>query len=423
MARSSDTADHLDLAQAMASAVGVSGITTYLKTVVEEDPGLQQVWVLGEVSSANSHAVGLFFTLKDPEQERDTLNCVVWNRQQGSLSARPQVGQQVVVRGSARLYAQRSTYQLQVNQVLPLGEGLQALRYRQLKQRLWAEGLFDPAGKLPLPSCAHTIAVVTSPQAAAWGDIQRTLRQHHPGLRVLFSPATVQGPTAAASIAAAVARVVQDGRAEVLILARGGGASEDLECFNDEQVVRAVATCPLPVVTGIGHQRDESLADLAADLCAATPTAAATAVVPSLATLQDEHQGRRMQLYQALECRKGEQRQTLDALRQRLKRQRLDQVVAQHQTRLSQYQHQLRRDGQIPLQRAADRCAALGEQLAQLAPQGVLRRGYAWVKTAQGTVVTQASQVAPGQPLTIQLGDGQVTVVVQRVAPATGAAD
>lgn len=421
MVYSSDAAEYPELAQAMAAAVGVSGITTYLKAVVEEDPGLQQIWVLGEVSSANSHAVGLFFTLKDPDQERDTLNCVVWSRQQRQLATHPQVGQQVLVRGSTRLYAQRSTYQLQVNQVLPLGAGLQALRYRQLKQRLWAEGLFDPAGKLPLPAYTHTIAVVTSPQAAAWGDIQRTLRQHHPGLRVLFSPATVQGATAPASIAAAVTRVVQDGRANVLILARGGGSSEDLECFNDERVVRAVATCPLPVVTGIGHQRDESLADLAADLCAATPTAAATAAVPSLATLWDSHQGQQTQLRQAMECRGTEQQQTLNALRQRLKRQRLDQVVTQHQVQLSQYQRQLRRDSQIPLQRAADRCTALGAQLAQLNPQQVLKRGYAWVKTAQGAMVTQATQVAPGQPLTIQLGTGQITVVVQAVPPDAGA--
>ena len=175
-----------------------------------------------------------------------------------------------------------------MQQVLPLGEGLQALRLQRLKQRLSAEGLFDLERKQALPTHPQTIAVVTSATAAAWGDIQKTLLSRYPGVLVLLSPATFQGETAPNSIERAIERVIIDGRAEVLILARGGGATEDLSCFNSEIVVRAIAECPIPIVIGIGHERDESLADLAADIRATTPTAAAMIVVPDLEDLVDD---------------------------------------------------------------------------------------------------------------------------------------
>ena len=194
----------------------------------------------------------------------------------------PAVGEQIIVLGSIRLYPARGEYQLSVWQAIPAGVGLQALRFQQLKNRLTAEGLFDDERKQPLPTHPQTIAVVTSPTAAAWGDIQKTLKSRYPGLQVLFSPATVQGEQAPNSIAKAIQRVEKDGRAEVLILGRGGGAVEELACFNDERVVRAIAECSIPIITGIGHQRDESLADLAADASVHTPTAAAEIVVPSL---------------------------------------------------------------------------------------------------------------------------------------------
>ncbi|PSN12415.1 exodeoxyribonuclease VII large subunit, partial [filamentous cyanobacterium CCT1] len=283
---------HFDLTSATApAALSVGGLVDYIKAVLEDDPTLRQMWVVGEVSSANNHAKGLFFTLTDPDTGA-AINAVAWRSQQARLTTIPTVGEQVIALGTVKVYPQRSSYQLTVWQVLPSGDGLKALRYRQLRQRLAAEGLFDAEYKRSLPTLPQTIAVVSSPQAAAWGDIQRSLRHHHPGLRVLFSPATVQGDSAPVSIVAAIDRVAADGRAEVLILARGGGASEDLECFDDERVVRAVANCPIPVVTGIGHQRDESLADLAADVCAHTPTAAAIAAVPALADLIDAHHQR-----------------------------------------------------------------------------------------------------------------------------------
>ncbi|MGB8700178.1 MAG: exodeoxyribonuclease VII large subunit, partial [Thermosynechococcaceae cyanobacterium] len=253
------------------SVFSISELTGYLQSLLEQNEQLIQIWVTGEVSSAHRHRSGLFFTLQDPDAEA-TLQCVIWNAYLDKLAIIPEAGEQAIVLGRMRLYPQRGQYQLAVWQVLPAGEGLRSLRYQQLRHRLESEGLFAPERKRPLPSHPLAIGVVTSPQAAAWGDIQRTLKSRYPGLLVLFSPSMVQGDQAPESIVAAIERIEADGRAEVLILARGGGASEDLACFNDERVVRAIAQCQIPVISGIGHQRDETLADLASDHFAHTPT-------------------------------------------------------------------------------------------------------------------------------------------------------
>jgi exodeoxyribonuclease VII large subunit len=403
----------LNLAQTPA-ALSVGGLVDYLKAVLEDDPTLRQVWVVGEVSSANPHAKGLFFTLTDPDTGA-AINCVAWKSSQLRLTAQPTVGDQVIVLGSVKVYPQRSSYQLTVVQVLPSGDGLKALRYRQLRQRLTAEGLFDPEYKRPLPPLPQTIAVVSSPQAAAWGDIQRSLRQHHPGLHILFSPATVQGDTAPDSIVAAIDRVVADGRAELLILARGGGASEDLECFDDERVVRAVAHCPVPVVTGIGHQRDESLADLAADLCAHTPTAAAIAAVPALDALLEAHQQRLTMVTALVADHLLEAQSNRQQMGQRLLRVRLDQRLEQQRLHLHQLKRRLVQGIQVELRQAGDRIQSLHSHLLTLDPDTVVQRGYALVRDEANQLVTRAEAVQIGQTLQVQLAQGQLTVRVTEV--------
>lgn len=394
--------------------ISVSGLVDYIKATLEEDSNLRQVWVVGEVSSANNHAKGLFFTLTDLE-DNNSLNCVAWRSQQARLSHIPTIGEQITVLGTVRVYPQRSSYQLMVWQVFPTGDGFKALRRRQLKQRLEAEGLFDLEYKRPLPGFPTTIAVVSSPQAAAWGDIQRSLGQHHPGLRVLFSPATVQGETAPASIVAAIQRVADDGRAEVLILARGGGATEDLDCFDDERVVRAVATCPVPVVTGIGHQRDESLADLAADACAHTPTAAAITAVPALVDLLDAHYARKTALVDWVTQYFEAAQADTQSLLQRLQRVRLDQLLSQQRTYIQQLKRRLSRNVTIELNQAIERHRTLRDHLMTLDPEAVIRRGYALVRKESGEVVTDAAMVKPGQELQVQLAQGELTVKVKDV--------
>jgi exodeoxyribonuclease VII large subunit len=402
------------------TVLSVSGLTSYLQTLLEQDDQLVQLWLTGEVSSANHHRSGLFFTLQDPDADA-TLQCVIWKSHLEKLAIVPESGEQVIVLGRIRLYPQRGQYQLVVWQVLPAGEGLRALRYQQLRDRLTAEGVFDPEHKRPIPAHPQVVGVVTSPQAAAWGDIQRTLRSRYPGLRVLFSPSLVQGDQAAESIVKAIARLEADGSAEVIILGRGGGASEDLACFNDERVVRAIATCPIPIISGIGHQRDETLADLAADYCAHTPTAAAALAVPDLRELQGLHCDRQMRLRHALDASASASQAVLNRLKLRLQRLQPDRMLKQELNGIASLRHQLLQAAGYRLSAQQQRTQFLQQKLATLDPRAVLRRGYAIARTLEGdnaetgNIVRNAATLSLGQHLQLQLAEGAVQVTVTHI--------
>jgi exodeoxyribonuclease VII large subunit len=386
------------------TALSVAGLTDYIKLLLEQDKQLRQVWVTGEVSSTNNHRSGLFFTLQDPDTAA-SIKCVAWSSQLAKLLQMPVKGEQLVILGSIRLYPQRGEYSLQVWQALPAGLGLQALRYQQLKNRLQAEGLFDEERKRSLPIHPQTIAVVTSPTAAAWGDIQKTLKQRYPGLHVLFSSATVQGELAPDSIVVAIERVERDGRAEVLILSRGGGAVEELACFNDERVVRAVANCTIPVITGIGHQRDESLVDLVADRAVHTPTAAAELVVPSLGELYTEHRERVMALKNTVGVTLARAENQLQGMGNRLLKLRLDRQLLTEQEKLQATTGRL--------QQARQRVDFLRSKLVSLDPKAVLQRGYAVVRNEAGVIVRDAGELKVGEELLVQLGEGEVRVIIK----------
>ncbi|MGQ9870246.1 exodeoxyribonuclease VII large subunit [Leptodesmis sp.] len=396
------------------TALSVAGLTAYIQVLLEQDGQLQQIWVTGEVSSATRYRSGLFFTLQDPD-EKAAINCVVWNHQIDRLATLPTQGEQLIILGRIHVHPQRGQYQLIVWQVLPGGEGLRALRYRQLRHRLEAEGLFDPQRKRPLPTHPWVVAVVTSPQAAAWGDIQRTLRRRYPGLHVLFSPALVQGDQAPNAIVRAIARVIRDGRADVLILSRGGGAIEDMACFNDERVVRAIVECPIPVIAGIGHQRDESLADLAADFCAHTPTAAAEQAVPQLADLYAEHRERMLALNDAMQYRLEVAHDRLQRLRIRLQQLQLDRKPHQETQLLGWMQRRLIQHSTQQLQQAKQHCQLLQQKLATLDPKAVLKRGYAVVRQSNGAIARSTETLSLGEELQVQLGQGQVKVTVTEI--------
>jgi exodeoxyribonuclease VII large subunit len=394
------------------TALSVTGLTAYIQALLEQDQQLQQVWVTGEVSSATRYRSGLFFTLQDPDAQA-AINCVVWNSQLNRLAVLPEPGEQLIILGRVQIYPQKGSYQLIVWQALPAGEGLRALRYRQLRKRLESEGLFDLARKRSLPPYPQTIAVVTSPQAAAWGDIKRTLKRRYPGLRVLFSPALVQGEQAPLSIVQAINRVERDGRAEVLILSRGGGATEDMACFNDERVVRAVAECSIPIVAGIGHQRDESLADLVADVYAHTPTAAAEQTVPLLADVYAEHQERIAVLNRTVTATLDQSYAELERLRSRLQRLHLDRQIRQETQSIAWVHQRLVQSTHQRLQQSIQHCHLLRQKLVALDPKSVLQRGYAVVCQEQtGSTVRSTADVTVGQVLTIQLASGRLTVTV-----------
>jgi len=403
------------LDQAIADELmSVGGLTAYIQSLLEDDRHLRQVWVTGEVSSVNNHKVGLFFTLKDPDNG-DQINCVVWRSQILKLTVMPTAGDQVILLGTMKIYAPRGEYRLQGWQILPAGEGLRAIRDRQLKDRLTAEGLFDSANKRPLPIHPQTIAVVTSPLAAAWGDIQKTLGQRYPGLQVLLSPATVQGESAPRSILEAIDRVARNGRAEVIILARGGGAVEDLACFNDELVVRAIATSPIPVVTGIGHERDQTLADLAADYVAHTPTAAAEMVIPRLADLINAHQDLTNLLKAAVHQRLAQETKHLQHLHQRLDPSRLGREITREQQVINYQQQRLISTTKQRLQLATQHLYLLEQKLQALDPHAILQRGYAVVRSSRGKILRTGDQITVGQSLDIQLSQRTIKAKITEI--------
>ncbi|NJM94988.1 MAG: exodeoxyribonuclease VII large subunit [Acaryochloridaceae cyanobacterium CSU_5_19] len=391
--------------------LSVKGLTDYIQALLEEDDQLVQVWVEGEVSSASVQRSGIFFTLQDP-RDHASIQCVTWHSYSDKLVVQPQPGEQVLVLGRIRLYPQRGQYQLMVWQVLPAGEGLRSLQYRQLRDRLTLEGLFDPFRKRALPRYPQTIGVVTSHQGAAWGDIQRTLKARHPGLRVLLSPTRVQGVQAPEAIVTAIERLIADGRAEVLILSRGGGATEDLACFNDERVVRVIADCPIPVVSGIGHQRDETLADLGADLAAHTPTAAAELAVPRLADWQAYHRACIAHLYVTVNRQLDLAHTALLHQKSRLRRLQLDRRLDREvQVRSRLLQH-LSQTVKQQLDHAHQQQQLLQQHLASLDPTAVLRRGYALVQTSEGQTLRTTQALETDQELTIQLAQGSFTARV-----------
>jgi exodeoxyribonuclease VII large subunit len=394
--------------------ISIDCLTSYIERALLQTPELRQVWVCGEVSSATHHPSGIYFNLKD-KVGKASLPAVIWKSQIPELETKPQIGMEVLAFGKIAVYAPHGKYQFQVQQVLPMGEGLQALKLQKLRQRLSAEGLFDRERKQPLPTQPQTIAVITSLTAAAWGDIRRTLLSLYPGVLVLFSPATVQGESAPQSISRAIDRVVIDGRAEVVILARGGGAIEDLSCFNSEIVVRAISECSIPVVTGIGHERDESLADLVADVTAATPTAAAIMVVPALEDLAAEHAARVERLRGAMQRVLIERQSQLDRLRIGCERIKPDRQLELERERIVRLCQRLKLAIVGRLQTARQEQLRLTERLNALDPRLVLQRGYALVRDNNEAIVRDGDNLAIGSDLSLQFGNGRAKVRVVEI--------
>ncbi len=370
------------------SPLSVAGITSYIKQLLEEDYKLQQISVIGEVSSKNLHSSGLYFKLSESDNSA-SIPCVIWRNTRKNIQHQPQEGEQIIVKGNIDIYAPKGEYKLIVYTVSLAGKGIQNLRYQQLRYRLETEGLFDKKNKRSLPKFPQRIAVVTSDTAAAWGDIQRTIKQRYPLVKILLSPTLVQGEFAPPSIIEAIKKVEDDGTAEVIILARGGGAVEDLSCFDDERVVRVLTDCSIPIITGIGHQRDETLADLVADYSAHTPTAAAEKVVPDQNQLYIEHHQRIERIVDALKTRFHQENTKINSLKTRLK----------NIPRTS-----------ITLDEATVKCQILRQKLTAIDPKAVLSRGYAVVKKTDDKLVNSTADLTTDQELIIQLHHGKIKV-------------
>ncbi len=394
-------------------AMTVSELTRYLRQLLESDPVLQDVWVRGEVSNLSRPTSGhVYFTLKDSTA---SLRCVIWRMNAGRLRFDLTNGQAVEAHGTISLYERDGQYQLYVDTLRPAGEGWLFQEFLRLKARLEAEGLFDEARKRPLPAHPQRIGLVTSPTGAALQDMLNTLRRRYPLVEVVLSPAAVQGEEAPAALVAALKRLYRLPHLDAILVARGGGSLEDLWAFNDEEVVRTIAASPVPVVTGIGHETDFTLADFAADVRAPTPTAAAELVTPDLYDLRLDLSERSNRLLGLLQTRLQAERRYLAERSQRLgllsprrwiqnDRQRLDSLLERAERALW---------NSISLRRT--RLSGWQHRLQALNPLAVLQRGYAVIYDRDGQVIHTVQTIQSGDDLTIRLKDGRVEAQARQI--------
>lgn len=397
--------------------VGVSELTGYLKSLLEEDYYLQDTWVRGEITNYTQSGAGhRYFSIKD---ERASIRCVLF-RGNGFGVPALRNGMAVFVHGRISVYEPRGDVQFYVDAVEDAGVGELHLRFEALKARLEAEGLFAAERKRALPRSPSVIGVVTSSSAAALRDILRTLRLRCPLARVVLAATLVQGESAAEQVAAAIAMLNAHAQAEVIILARGGGSIEELWAFNEEIVARAIAASAIPVVTGIGHETDFTIADFVADLRASTPTAAATAVVPDLRAWRKSLLQQRDRLDQAMDVYLYTQHAALGIRQHGLDRASPRGRLLQARQQVDEARERLRVRMRNLLEMRRERLSGRAQHLHALSPLLTLNRGFAVVRRADDdTLVTSVAQVTPGERLRVRVADGTFAAVAgERETPA-----
>jgi exodeoxyribonuclease VII large subunit len=372
------------------------------------------VGVSGEVSDVRRpHSGHIYFTLKDEEAQ---ISAVLWRSAVPKLKFHLEEGQQVICHGDVDLYPPHGKYQLIVQRVEPQGIGALQLAFRQLQQRLAAEGLFNPARKRKLPRFPRRIGFVTSPSGAAIHDFLQVIRRRFRGVQVFVIPAKVQGPGAAADIVRGIelANRLQPGL-DVLVVGRGGGSLEDLWCFNEEPVVRAIFTSRVPVVSAVGHDIDVTLADLVADVRALTPTEAAEQIVPSAAELRDQLIAYSRRLKSSLVGQLQSARRHLELLaRRRVLTHPFDRL-RERSRRLDDLSFAMDNAIRRRACRSRDAMTALAARLESLSPLQVLARGYSVTQSANGEVIHSADQVQLGELIRTRLARGGLTSRVEHV--------
>jgi exodeoxyribonuclease VII large subunit len=394
-----------------ATSLTVRELTGYIKRLLENDTRLSSVWVRGEISNFKWHTSGhIYFTLKDDVSQ---LKCVMFRSAAQRLRFKPDNGMQVLLYGNVTVYERDGAYQLYAQEMEPAGVGALHLQYEQLKQRLEAEGLFDPELKRRLPALPRRIGIVTAPTGAAVRDMITISKRRFPGVRLLLAPALVQGAEAPASLIRALTRVAAEPEIDVVIIGRGGGSLEDLWAFNDEALARAIRNCPVPVVSAVGHETDFTIADFAADLRAPTPSAAAELVVPSRLELQAAVDGLRLRLVQVTRRLVERKRLRLKALADRPVLQRPQGRLLQDRQRLDDLVRRLGFAGGRRIERSRQRLAGLAGRLDALSPLSVLARGYSITRSEAGAVLKDSRQVAAGDAVSVMLHRGTLQCRVE----------
>jgi exodeoxyribonuclease VII large subunit len=388
----------------------VTDLNRRVRGLLDADAVLADVWVEGEISQPSFPASGhCFFVLKDASSQ---IRAALFREELARVPVPPRHGMQVIVHGRVRAYEPQGVYQLYVESITPAGAGDLHARYEQLRTELATAGLFDDERKRAIPRWPRRIGVVTSPVGAVWRDIQNVLRRRYPLVELLLSPSVVQGAAAAPTVVRALQRLYAQRDLDLVILARGGGSLEDLWGFNDERVVRAVANAPVPIIVGVGHESDVTLADFAADLRAPTPSAAAELATPDGTQLPAILARYRDRAAAALTGRVEDRQRFLDAEARALSRLAPDITTARQ--RAAELVDRAARSVEDRLERRRVGLAAVRDALRTLSPAATLERGYAVARAADGSIVRDVDVLAAGDALQVTVARGTVDTRVER---------
>ncbi len=393
----------------------VSELNSHIRNILFSSPELRSLWVAGEVSNYSSASSGhCYFTLKDSQS---SLRCVMFRRHAKELQFDLTDGMDIVAFGNIDVYERNGQYQLYVREINPSGVGALYISLQQLRERLREEGLFEQETKRSLPGFPQTIGVVTSRHSAAFRDIVKVVRRRSSGCNIVLAHSSVQGLSSSQQLVSGLNALQKDSEIEVLILARGGGSLEDLQAFNDEDVVRAVSESNVPVVTGVGHESDVTLCGLAADARGATPSAAAELVVPDREELFSQIEAVMETLSRRLSRLLHDKKRRLQVVMSRRSLQRPQDILQGRKQTLDSYSQELIRSQDNILQRRSHQLRSLKERLEAMNPQTVLKRGYSIVRDNEGRIVSGVGQVEVSQGIKVLLNNGELDAEVVRIKP------
>lgn len=389
----------------------VGQINRYIRNLLENDFILSSLFVKGEISNFKAHSSGhLYFTLKDAS---GALSCVMFRQDAAGLPFEPENGMQVVVYGHISLYEKTGQYQLYAEFMEPLGIGALQVAFEQLKEKLAEEGLFDGDFKREIPKNPSCIAVITSPTGAAVRDILQIVKRRDPNVKVAIFPTLVQGEQAAADIVRSLKLVNEWGKADVIILGRGGGSMEDLWCFNDENVARAVFASEIPVISAVGHETDFTITDFVADMRAPTPSAAAELATTPLAERREAFHRLELRLERDVSALLTSCRRRLDLLKSRPVMERPLERIYRTMMDVEETQQRLDKEMTNRLMQRAERWQYLTNRLEAASPLAVMSRGYVMAVTSSGNLLTSAKQAEVGDRVTLHLQDGKIETNIQ----------
>lgn len=400
----------------MGKVFTVSEVNRIVKKLINGNQEFANLQVQGEVSNFKKYPSGhCYFSLKD---KNDTLKAVMFAGAAARLRQLPQNGNLILALGRLDVFPRDGVYQLYVDMLMPLGAGNLMLAYEELKNRLQAEGLFEQARKKALPEHPATVGIITSSAGAAVRDIITVSRRRDKGIKLLLYPVRVQGAEAAGELVYAIRFMNKHKLAEVLIVGRGGGSIEDLWAFNEEKVVRAIAASELPIVSAVGHETDFTLADFAADVRAATPSAAAEIVVPDCNTMlvDVEKLGRRN--IRAMEQFISSWQNKLNGLERAWPFTQPERLFAQQEVRLDKAAAGLQQVMKTYLAKHDNALNVLESKLTALSPMAILARGYTVTETVNGLLVKSALQVKPGEKILTRFQDGSVLSEIEPAGKA-----